>query len=97
MFTIMAVSSLATLFILPAIVSLKQEWMFDQNQKGATCKCSQCMLIALFVALAIAYILFGYTTVGWKPITFAAIGIVVLFAGICNFLSKRKICLTEDK
>ncbi len=97
MFTIMAVSSIATLFILPSIVSLNPSWMFDQNQKGVSCKCSYCMLIALFVALAVAYVLFGYTAVGWKPITFVAIGIVVLSAGVCNFLSKRKTCLTEDK
>ncbi|MDD3375455.1 MAG: MMPL family transporter [Candidatus Omnitrophica bacterium] len=93
MFTIMAVSSLATLFILPSIVSLKQSWMFEENKKSMSCKCSNCMLIALFVALAIAYVLFGYTTVGWQPITFISIGIIVLFAGICHVVSKRKVCL----
>ena len=97
MFTIMAVSSLATLFILPAIVSLKPSWMFEENNKALSCKCSYCMLIALFVAVAVAYVLFGYTTAGWKPITFISIGIVVMFAGICHMASKRKICLMEEK
>ena len=55
------------------------------------------MLIALFVAFAVAYVLFGYTTVGWKPITFIIIGVIVGFAALCHFASERKVCLTEDK
>ncbi|MDP8266195.1 MAG: MMPL family transporter [Candidatus Aceula meridiana] len=95
MFAIMAVSSIATLFILPAIVSFRPAWIFEESDKRLSCKCSNCMLIALFVACAVAYVLFGYTAAGWKPITFIIIGVIVAFSGLCYFASKRKICLTE--
>ena len=95
MFTIMAVSSFATLFILPALVSLNPKIISEESEKRLACKCSNCVLIALFVAFAIAYVLFGYTTTGWQPITFITIGVVAASAAICHFISKQKICLTE--
>lgn len=95
MFSIMAVSSFATLFILPSMISWKPRWIFDDDKKALSCKCSTCMLIALFVALAVAYVLFGYTTVGWGLVTFFTIGVIVGFAALCHFAAKRKQCLTE--
>jgi len=95
MFAIMAVSSLATLFILPAIISVSPKTILQGIDNKITCKSSRCMLIALFVAFAVAYVLFGYTTVGWKLVTFIVIGAIVIFAAICNFVSKRSICLVD--
>jgi len=95
MFAIMAVSSLATLFILPATISLWPKVISSGSPKQLGCKISHCMLIALFISFAVAYVLFGYTTAGWRPITFIAIGIIIIFAAGCHFASKRKICLTD--
>jgi predicted RND superfamily exporter protein len=95
MFSIMAVSSVATLFILPALVSLNPKAISKETQEKVGCKCSHCILISLFVAFAVAYILFGYTTTAWQPITFIVIAIIVIFAAICHFAAKRKICLTN--
>ena len=93
MFAIMAVSSLATLFILPSIISWNPKMISQDSKEPLSCKCSHCMLIALFVSFAVAYVLFGYTTMGWQPITFIVIGVIVIFAAICHFASKRKVCL----
>lgn len=95
MFTIMAVSSLATLLILPALISLNPKIIIQDTKKNVVCKCKQCILISLFVSFAVAYVLFGYSTVGWKPITFIVIGIIALFSAVCHFVSKAKICLTD--
>ena len=94
MFAIMAVSSFATLFILPAVVSMSPKAVLQDTEK-VTCKCSHCVLIAVFLAFALAYVLFGYTTAGWQLITFIAIGVIAIFAAACHFASKREICLTE--
>ena len=96
MFSIMAVSSLATLFILPAMISINPNIISQDSQKRLGCRCSHCMLISLFVACAVAYILSGYTTVKWRPITFIVIGIVVIFSAICHGASRRKVCLIEE-
>jgi hypothetical protein len=95
MFTIMAFSSVATLFILPAIVYWKPKWIFEETGKGVSCRCSSCMLVALFVASAVAYVLLGYTPLGWKMSTWMTILVIVFLAGLCHFASKRKICLTQ--
>ncbi len=97
MFSIMAVSSLATLFILPAIISLKPSVILDDTKEAIVCRCSNCMLTSLFVAFAVAYVLAGYTAVGWRPITFVVIAIIVITAGVCNFISRHKICLNQRR
>lgn len=96
MFFIMAVSSVATLFILPALISVAPGMIFEKREKGVTCKCSHCLLIALFVAVAVAYVLLGYTTAGWKSATFVTITGIVLFAGVCHVASRRKICIADQ-
>ncbi len=95
MFMIMAVSSVATLVILPSLVSLRPHSVLDAGDKAFSCHCGHCVLIGGFVAFAAAYVLLGYTTVSWKPTTLITIGIIALFSGICYFASKRKVCLTE--
>jgi len=95
MFAIMAVSSIATLFILPSLISLNPSGFFENIEKRISCRCSNCMLIALFVACAVAYVLFGYTTAGWGIGTLITIGIIVISAAVCYFASKRQRCLTE--
>ncbi len=95
MFTIMAFSSIATLFILPAIVYFKPQWVLDEDKKTVSCHCGSCMLVALFVALAVAYVLLGYTPLGWKTTTWISILVIVGLAALCHIASKRSICLNE--
>ena len=93
MFAIMAISSFATLFIIPAIISLFPAIITPKSHEKVICKRGYCMLIALFVASAVAYILFGYSMLKWQPVTFILIGIIVIFAGFCHLVSKHKGCL----
>ena len=93
----MAVSSFATLIILPAIISANPRSIFPQAEKGITCHCGQCILVALAVAVAVAYILIGYTPLKWPITVFITIGVIVLSAVACHYASERKICLTEGE
>ncbi len=97
MFMIMAVSSAATLLILPAIITVKPRWIFSQSEGKIGCDCRSCVLVAAFVALAVAYILFGYTTAGWKINTFITMAVIVLFAALCHLASKRTICTPKEE
>jgi predicted RND superfamily exporter protein len=97
MFSIMAVSSFATLLILPAIISATPETIFTHAQKGITCHCGQCILVALSVAVAVAYVLLGYTPLKWPVAVFITIAVIVLAAIACHYASNRKLCLTEEK
>ncbi len=95
MFSIMAISSFATLMILPSIISANPKIIFAQAEKGITCHCGQCILVALAAAVAVAYLLIGYTPLKWPGTVFITITVIVLSAIICHYASSRKICLTE--
>ncbi len=95
MFAIMAVSSAATLFILPSIISLKPLSVFRHPEKGVGCRCWHCLLIGLFVAAGVAYVMFGYTAARWQPVTFAAIAVVTLSSAVCYVLSRSYPTITR--
>ena len=96
MFSIMAVSSFATLVILPSIISANPEIIFARAEKGIGCHCGQCILVSLSVAVAVAYILLGYTPLKWPVTVFITIAVIVLAAVACHYASKRKLCLTGE-
>jgi len=97
MFSIMLVSSIATLLILPAIITMIPGVVFEKEDKKMVCNCRYCFIIAISASLAIVYILRGYTSVGWKPTVFISIAVVGLMAGICSQISKRRFCLTQKE
>ncbi len=96
MFMIMAVSSLSTLFLLPALATLVPKAFFEDPRGGTGCHCGACVLSAGFVAAAVAYVLIGYSPLGWRPTVFVEIGIIAAAAGICRRLSGRTRCKTEE-
>jgi len=95
MFMIMAVSSVATLVILPAIISFKPQWIFSESPKGMGCRCSHCVLMATFVSATVAYLLTGYSPLKWHYTVFISIGVIVGLSALCHFVSRSKLCLTE--
>lgn len=95
MFAIMAVSSVGTLFILPALVSARPRWIFSHSEKGIGCRRGHCILVAVFVASALAYVLINYSPLGWKPSVVISIGVMAVLSTVCYFASKRKMCLTD--
>ena len=95
MFMIMAVSSVATLIILPALVTVNPSGIFRKIEKGVLCQCRQCALVGFFVAAAVAYVLWGYTAVKRWPMTLFTIGVIVVFSGLCNLVSRHRVCLTD--
>jgi hypothetical protein len=92
MFLIMVASSIATIVILPAMISAMPAVVFDEN-KHPTCRCSYCMLTAFIVAATLAYILGGYSLASWDITTIICIGVIVVMAALCNLASRRKICV----
>lgn len=95
MFSIMFISGIATLFILPAIITIFPKAAFEEIKEGVICKCKYCVVISIAVAAAVAYVLADYTTKGWRPITFICLGIIGIAAGLCSLISKHKFCIAK--
>ncbi len=97
MFGIMFVSSIATLFILPAIITLVPNVVFETLREGIVCKCRYCLIISIMASVAIVYVLRGYTSVRWTPALIAGVIIVAVTGGICSKISKLKICKPDER
>ncbi|MFP4472544.1 MAG: efflux RND transporter permease subunit [Candidatus Omnitrophota bacterium] len=97
MFMIMAVSSVATLILIPAIIMLKPAVMFAEFKQRIPCRCVHCVLTAVFVGAAVAYVLEGYTLTGWPVIAYVSLGVIALLAGLCYAASKNKICYNNEE
>ncbi|MBD3296762.1 MAG: MMPL family transporter [Candidatus Omnitrophica bacterium] len=92
MFLIMVASSVATIIILPAMISAMPGLVFDERT-SPLCRCSYSVLLSLVAAGTIVYILRGYSLASWGVTTILCIVVVAATAGICNVVSKRKICV----
>ena len=95
MFTIMFVSSIATLFILPAIMNIFPGSVFNKESRKMLCNCKYCQIMSVAVAAAIVYILRGYTQVSWSITLAASIAVVGVMGGICSKIADHKFCLVE--
>ncbi|MFH2138001.1 MAG: efflux RND transporter permease subunit [Candidatus Omnitrophota bacterium] len=97
MFSIMFISSIATLFILPAIMSLFPAVVFEYEDKRMICNCRYCVIVGVAASIAVAYILRGYTAVGWPLTLTISIAIVAVASGVCAQIAKQKFCMTDKK
>ena len=97
MFAIMLVSSVATLFLLPAIMTMFPKVAFEERKEILLCNCGHCVIISLAVAAAIAYVLTGYTAAGWNRTTLVCIAIVVIMSGICSRISRHTFCIRQKQ
>lgn len=96
MFTIMFVSSVATLFILPAIMTVLPGLVFEKERAKMLCNCRYCQVIAVAVSVAVVYMLRGYTQVSWSVALVVSIAIVAIMGGLCSKISDHKFCLMEN-
>ncbi len=97
MFAIMAVSSLATMIILPAILTLIPNRIFSAQPCPFACRTGSCILVGIFVAAAVAYLVSGYTTAGWQVSTLSSIVVVGVFSAVCHGVSQRSECRTKKE
>ncbi|MDD5070048.1 MAG: MMPL family transporter [Candidatus Omnitrophica bacterium] len=97
MFTIMLVSSIATLFILPALITAFPQAIFGKEEKKMVCNCKYCVIISFVVSLSIVYLSRSYTEYGLGITSLVAVLVVTIASGICSKIAKHKFCLVEKK
>ena len=97
MFTIMLVSSIATLFILPAIITALPNVIFEKEKTKMFCNCRYCLVLAVAISVALIYVLRGYTNVSWPLTLIASVAVIALMSIVCSKVSEHKICLMNEK
>jgi hypothetical protein len=91
--TILLVSGVGTLFILPALIRVLEKYLFPA--KGAVslaCNCGTCILSAVAIAALFVINLKSYSNLGWNWLVGIGAGIVVLMTIGCQVSSRRGRC-----
>lgn len=92
MFMIMLVASIATLLILPSLITAFPGLVFEESKVKMICSCGKCVLMSVIIAATIAYILLGYNLAKLDLTTVICVTVVAVLAGTCSLISRQKMC-----
>ncbi|MFP4105011.1 MAG: MMPL family transporter, partial [Phycisphaerae bacterium] len=92
--TILLVSGVATLFILPAMIRLLEKRMFATSaDTSIACKCGTCIAASVAAGALVVVNGYRYLDIGLNWLVLVAVGVVLVAAGACRMLSKRDKCI----
>ena len=93
MAAILAVSGVATLFVLAALLRLLAPVLFKAKAPlGATCNCGVCIVSSVGVVLVVALGIHQYSTLGWTTLTWMGVAAIPILTLICGLVSRRAAC-----
>ncbi|WP_051564537.1 efflux RND transporter permease subunit [Desulfovermiculus halophilus] len=96
MASILFLSGAITLCILPALITMGQKLLFPQQPKLAfACRCGTMALAGLCVGGLVVVNLIQFVRLGWTGWTGISLAGVLIFMGVCWFMSRRVQCGTE--
>lgn len=89
--SIMLVSGVATLIILPAMIKILEKPLFAIPSVGARfCHPVTCISISAIAVLIISYGINQFGVQGWQPMVWGAAFAIIAAALICRYLSRIK-------
>jgi hypothetical protein len=93
MATILLVSGIATLLILPAMIRVLARWLFPAAQPmGTACNCVTCGVSSLAVVAFVALTIHSYWPMHWTTLTWVALVGAIGSAVLCGLMSRRRKC-----
>ncbi len=96
--TILLVSGVTTLFILPALIRVLEARLFVQKQPvGVTCNCVTCIASSVAAVVLLAITLHQGGHVAWSTLTWIGLITVPILALGCGILSRRGACQTQTQ
>ena len=89
--TILLVSGVGTLFLLPALIRVLEKPLFAAREgRALSCNCGVCLVSSLTLAALVALTLYG--RVDFATLTWLSIAAVVAATAACGLLSRRQRC-----
>ena len=90
---ILVAAGVATLFILPALFKFLEKFLFPRTaQRGLICRRGTCLVTIIALVAAVAVNLKQFISLGWTSLSWWSLGVVIVFAGVCFFSSRRDRC-----
>jgi len=91
--TILLVSGVGTLLILPALVRVLEKPLFaPAGGTGLACRCVTCVTTGVAVVAAILLNAHSYLKLGWNWMAGISLGCLVVMSAACRLLSRRAKC-----
>jgi predicted RND superfamily exporter protein len=89
---ILLAAGVATLFLLPALVTLLERQLFPKDAPDFRCRCATCFFAALAGVLTVALNVQFLWDVTWTAITYVSLACMVAAALVCYINGRRKAC-----
>ncbi len=91
--SILLISGLATLVLLPAIIKYLEPLLFPQTRAcSILCQCGTCILTSVAAVALVAINIHQFLTIGWTWLTYISLVVLpILFVG-CYLMSRREQC-----
>ena len=91
--SILMIAGVATLFILPALITLLEKLLFPQTAALAfTCKCGTCIASAIAIVALALINLAQFTRFGWTQLSWISAGSIFVLVTSCFLMSRRQSC-----
>ena len=91
--SILMIAGVATLFILPALITLLEKLLFPRTVALAfTCRCGTCIVSAVAIVTLLLINIAQFSSYGWTTLTWISAGAVLVLAGGCFVMSRRDTC-----
>ncbi len=96
--SILAVSGIATLFILPALIRLLERFLFPESKACCfTCNCITCFAAGVAFIALVAVNIKQFLEVGWTAMTWWSLGGIIVLAATCKIMSYREKCRLDQE
>jgi len=91
--SILLVSGLTTLVVLPALARLLEPLLFPKTQVCRfTCRCATCIVTAATATLLVLVNVGQFISAGWTTLTWVSLAAIAVMAGTCGLMSRREAC-----
>ncbi len=91
--SIMALSGVATLLILPALVRLFERQLFPGTDRSRfVCNCATCTIAGVVLVLTVVANLYQVLRLGWTTWTWVSVPAIVVLAVLCRLASRSAAC-----
>lgn len=91
--SIMAISGVGTLIILPALIRVLEKRLFPVTPAmGVACNCVLCIVASVTLVLLIAINLYQYARIGRTTLTWSSLIAIPVLAIGCGLMSRREKC-----
>jgi len=95
---ILAVSGIATLLILPAMIRLLEKRLFKAEFETAkpSCSCAFCVIISTAAVLLVTINIHQFAIVGWNILVWISVIAIPVMALLCALISRRQACKVAE-